>query len=106
MKNSRREFLKQASVAGLVASIVGPLSACSNSDSKPKPNTKSDPTVSKYTGPHGEGLPITMVGYEYNRVKALIDGSVKIEGCSTTFESTSIGPLNNHAFFGPPYERN
>ena len=101
-KNStRRKFLKQAGVARLAASIVGPLSACSKSDSKSKSNPKSDPTVSKYTGPHGEGLPITMAGYEYSRVRGLIDGSVNVKGCSTKFKVTGIGPLNNHAFFGP-----
>lgn len=105
MKNSRRNFLKQAGIAGLTATAIGPLAACSNVDEKTKiasANPKStDPTVYKVTGPHGEGLPITMAGYEYNRIKGLIDGSVNIKGCSTTFESTSIGPLNNHAFFGP-----
>ena len=26
---------------------------------------------------------------------------VTVEGCATQFEVTGIGPLNNHAFFGP-----
>ena len=61
----------------------------------------SDPSVKKRTGPFGEGLPITLAGYAYNRVRAIVEGSVKIEGCAHQFEVTSIGPLNNHAFFGP-----
>ncbi len=39
MKNSRRKFLKQARVAGLAASIVGPLAAYSNTDEKTKINS-------------------------------------------------------------------
>lgn len=101
--NSRRDFIKKSTLAVSSLGILG-MNSCnsetSNSQQK-KAETKSDPTVSKYTGPHGEGLPITMAGYEYNRVRGIIDGSVKIEGCQTNFEVTGIGPLNNHAFFGP-----
>lgn len=110
MQNTRRKFLKKAGLAGITAVVVGPLVACSNTDSEVKNQIQSendatqkqklDPTVKKYTGPHGEGLPITLAGYEYDRIRGLIDGSVKIEGCRTTFEVTGIGPLNNHAFFG------
>jgi 4,5-dihydroxyphthalate decarboxylase len=106
MKESRRNFLKQAGAVGLSATMVGQV-ACSNSDSKtavsstPESSSEPDPTVSKYTGPHGEGLPITMAGYEYSRVRGIIDGSVNVKGCSTKYEVTGIGPLNNHAFFGP-----
>jgi 4,5-dihydroxyphthalate decarboxylase len=100
MKTTRRKFLKQAGAVGLAATVMGQM-ACSKSDSKLKSNPKSDPTVSKYTGPHGEGLPVTMAGYEYSRVRGLIDGSVNVRGCSTKFGVTGIGPLNNHAFFSP-----
>ena len=106
MKNSRRKFLKQAGVAGCLATIAGQ-TAFANSDLKPTAGSGpevvsgSDPAVSKYTGPHGDGLPVTMAGYEYSRVRGLVDGSVNVKGCSTSFQVTSIGPLNNHAFFGP-----
>ncbi len=106
MKTSRRKFVKQACFAGLSATMIGQM-ACSNPDQKYKVSSDtnsspgSDPTVFKYTGPHGEGLPITMAGYEYNRVRGIIDGSVNVEGCSTKFEVSGIGQLNNHAFFGP-----
>lgn len=42
-----------------------------------------------------------MAGYDYSRVHALVNGEVTVEGCQTNFEVTGIGPLNNHAFFGP-----
>ena len=103
MNTSRRKFL-QAGAIGAAAAIM-PQLTFSSSDVESKAavsqDLKSDPTVSKRTGPHGEGLPVTMAGYEYNRVRGLIDGSVNVKGCSTKFEVTGIGPLNNHAFFGP-----
>lgn len=104
MKNNRRKFIKQAGLASLSAIAVGSLAACNNKDSNTiiaSPELEIDPTVKKRFGPHGEGLPITMAGYPYDRVRGIMDGSVQIGGCSTIFESTSIGPLNNHAFFGP-----
>ena len=107
MKKSRRNFLKQAGVAGLAASVIGPLAACANQEENKKAasitndKSKDDPTVKKYTGPFGEGLAITMAGYDYSRVHALVEGKVTVEGCETNFEVTGIGPLNNHAFFGP-----
>jgi len=57
--------------------------------------------VKAYNGPYGEGVPITMAGYDYSRVKPLADGRVTVEGCQHRYEVTSIGPLNNHAFFEP-----
>jgi len=46
-------------------------------------------------------LPITIAGYPYNRVRAIADGSVTVEGCDVTFEPATIGPMNTHAFNGP-----
>jgi len=103
MDTSRRKFL-QVSATGAVATVVAPLTI-SGCAVDPKASTPlvsiSDPTVSRRTGPFGQGLPITMAGYEYNRVRALSEGKVTVQGCASQFEVTSIGPLNNHAFFGP-----
>lgn len=101
---SRREFIKQAGVIGLASTTLMGQIACSNPVSNQLVSSdadsisKLDPTVSKDTGPHGKGLPITMAGYEYSRVRGLIDGSVTVEGCSTNFEVTGIGPLNKPCF--------
>lgn len=46
-------------------------------------------------------LGITVAGYDYERVRALVDGRVEIEGCQTEFETDSIGKMNQHAFSGP-----
>ena len=103
MSTSRRKFL-QIGAASAAATLV-PQHGFSSSDAESKAvvskDSKSDPAVSKRTGPFGQGLPITMAGYEYSRVRPLIEGKVTVEGCASQFEVTSIGPLNNHAFFGP-----
>lgn len=103
MKNSRRRFVKQIGVTGIAASVMGSLAACNTKEENKEVTltTKDDPTVKEYTGPFGEGLPITMAGYDYSRVHALVNGEITVEGCQTNFEVTGIGPLNNHAFFGP-----
>jgi 4,5-dihydroxyphthalate decarboxylase len=78
---SRRDLLKTASAIGAL-SVVGASNAWSgvNKDGK---------------------LTINMAGYDYDRVQALIDGRVEIEGCTTKFEVSRIGDLNTHIFSGP-----
>lgn len=96
MHTSRRKFLKNTALTG-TALAGAVLSPHTSSGADPK----SDPTVSRRTGPHGKGLPITIAGYDYSRVRALVEGQVTVEGCAQRFEVTGIGPLNNHAFLGP-----
>ena len=78
---SRRDFLKTATVAGALS--ISP--------------------IAKSTSPIKESarLPINMAGYDYDRVHALIDGRVGMEGCSVDFEISSIGEMNTHIFSGP-----
>jgi 4,5-dihydroxyphthalate decarboxylase len=78
---SRRDFLKTVSVAGALGTAGIAQSAS---------------TVVKRAE-----LPINMAGYDYDRVQALIDGRVEIEGCSTRFEVSRIGDMNSHIFGGP-----
>ena len=80
---SRRDLLKTASAVSAL-SIAG-ISTASPSSTKTK--TKK--------------LAIKMAGYDYDRVQALIDGRVEIEGCTTKFEVSRIGDLNTHIFSGP-----
>lgn len=102
MKASRRKFIKQAGAIGIAAGLTPVVSCTSNGSKKDSKSTlQNDPTVKAYTGPYGKGIPITIAGYDYSRVKPLADGRVTIEGCQHLYETTSIGPLNNHAFFGP-----
>ena len=78
---SRRDLLKTASAIGAL-SVAGASNAWSsvNQDGK---------------------LTINMAGYDYDRVQALIDGRVEIEGCTTKFEVSRIGDLNTHILSGP-----
>jgi 4,5-dihydroxyphthalate decarboxylase len=76
---ARRDFLKIASAAGVLSIPgVGYSSALLKND-----------------------LQISMAGYDYDRVQALIDGRVKIEGCDTRFEISRIGDMNTHILAGP-----
>ena len=45
-------------------------------------------------------LSLTIAGYPFDRVKGLVDGSVKVEGCDTRFEISSIYKLNAEAMGG------
>ncbi len=97
MKSSRRNFIKQAGLFGAAATLPGHSATSLAAEDE---DTKLDPTVKERTGPYGKGLPITIAGYDYSRVHALVAGKVTVEGCSHRFEVAGIGPLNNHAFFG------
>ena len=96
MSINRRRFIRDASLAGIAAASAGALSSAAAATT-PHP----DPTVKKVNGPFGEGLPITVAGYDYNRVAAVANGQVPIEGCEVTYEVTGIGPMNMHALGGP-----
>ena len=87
--SSRRNFLKASATIASAAGIFG-ASGVSNvlagSVKAPAPTGK---------------LSIKIVGYDYDRVKALMDGSVEIENCNTSFEVSSVGEMNTHIFNGP-----
>ena len=97
MSRNRRRFIRDAGLVGLAAASAGAIAGVATAEEAPHP----DPTVKKVNGPFGEGLPITVAGYDYNRLAALADGRVPIEGCRVTYEVTSIGPMNMHALGGP-----
>jgi len=46
-------------------------------------------------------LDITIAGYPFDHVRALVDARVEVEGCNTTFQRGKIGDLNTHVFDGP-----
>lgn len=88
MGQSRRDFIKTSALA---VGAAGTLAACGNS------GTRTEDAFE----PALEGLPITVAGYPFDRVQALVDGRVPIEGCSVSFQKGSIGDLNTHVFAGP-----
>ncbi len=46
-------------------------------------------------------LKLQVAGYQYDRVAALADGRVKVDGCDVDFCKDNIGNLNTHVFSGP-----
>ncbi len=84
---SRRRFLTTSLLAGTVVPLSRALG-------QRKTKKKSRAAASSKLG-------ITVAGYEYERVRALVDGRVQIEGCQTQFETDSIGQMNQHVFRGP-----
>jgi len=97
MKSARRAFL--ASTA--MGSLAWMKSSARSQEVASAEKDGLDPSLKQRTGPFGQGLPITLAGYGYDRVRAIVDGSVTIEGCAHRFEVTGIGPLNQHAFYAP-----
>jgi 4,5-dihydroxyphthalate decarboxylase len=49
---------------------------------------------------NAKGLPLAMAGYKFERVAALVDGKVTVEGADTTFEVAGIGDMNTDVFGG------
>ncbi len=88
---SRRGFLKMAAVAGGMLGFPGIIQAA---DSQP-----GSPGIIR-TSSKSNRLSITIAGYPFDRVKGLVEGSVKVEGCDTQFEVSSIYKLNTVAMGG------
>jgi len=80
-----------AAVAGGMLGFPGIIQAA---DSQP-----GSPGIIR-TSSKSNRLSITIAGYPFDRVKGLVDGSVKVEGCETRFEVSSIYKLNAVAMGG------
>lgn len=81
---SRRDFVARSTMAG--ASIAGA-------------SVLSRPTHARAGA--SERLPIKIAGYRLDRVEALFDGRVGVEGCEVDFEVSAIGDMNTDALGGP-----
>lgn len=81
---SRREFIK---TAALTVGAASALSVCGLPPAQAAEKSK--------------GLSLSMAGYQYDRVAALADGRVKVDGCNLSFTKDTIGNLNTHVFSGP-----
>lgn len=85
--SARRSFIKKSALG------MGLLSSLSSlelfSQSQKLPSSMSDT------------LHLKMAGYDYQRVSALFEGKVSIEGCSFEIEKKGIGQMNTIAFDGP-----
>ena len=58
------------------------------------------PGFSKTSTKHPQ-LTLRMAGYRLDRVEALYDGRVQVQGCETQFVVDSIGAMNANLFSGP-----
>jgi 4,5-dihydroxyphthalate decarboxylase len=85
---SRRGFLRTAALAS--AALV--------SESTLAPATSRAAETSEQAT---EKLAIQVAGYKFERIAALADGRVGIEGCNVNFEVATIGDMNTHVFSGP-----
>ena len=96
---SRRDFVRGGAVAGAslaVGAAVGASPRALGGDA----GGLASGTGSARAGT-GTGIrPITIAGYDYDRVAGLINGDVPVEGCAVTFEVDSIGAMNTHIFSG------
>ena len=80
---SRRDILKATALA---LGTVGVMSA-------------SDGGLVQAAG-NAKGLPLSMAGYKFERVAALVDGKVTVEGAIQKFELAGIGDMNTDVFNG------
>jgi 4,5-dihydroxyphthalate decarboxylase len=88
MNESRREFLRLGALAGATLAT----------GATPSIGTARATAPSEAASP---ALDIVISGYEYDHVRALIDGRVQVEGCNARFKPGKIGDLNTHVFSGP-----
>ena len=89
IKSTRRNFIKVSAMSAGAISALG-LTNCTE-------KTSEEAVINK---PISEGIPLTVAGYDVNRVKPLVEGKVEIEGCSFSFTKAAIGDLNTNVFSG------
>ena len=87
VSTSRRGFLKTAGFA--TATLVGEPAL-----------TGLHSTAAAADNQQVKKLAIRVAGYKFDRVAALADGRVQIEGCDTDFEEAAIGDMNTDVFSG------
>jgi len=88
MKITRRTALGTILVAPI--GIAGPSYAEERSSMERKVESSQE-----------SALTLSVAGYPYDRVAALADGRVKVDGCNLSFTKDTIGNLNTHIFSGP-----
>ena len=90
-KYSRKEFIKTAAIAAGSIGTLGMLGL-------PKNTFASTSNKSKLNNP--EDLKLKLAGYDFNKLKAIVDGRVKIKGCSIEYIRSGIGDMNTNMFSG------
>ncbi len=81
---SRRKIIVSAAAAGAAVGLARPLLSAFAQPAKEK-----------------KKLRLKMAGYNFDRLAALVDGRVGVEGCDVAFEVAAIGDMNTDVFSGP-----
>ncbi len=90
---SRRKFIKTTALSAGMIGAFGSLNFI-----------KASP-IAKDEKSNSSNLQLKLAGYDVNRVKAIVDGRVKIKGCSINYVKAGIGDMNTSTFSGKqPYE--
>jgi len=91
-KNStRRKFLKTTAWGVAVFSTLGTTRLLKGTTVSQALNSEAG---------NSNDIPLKLAGYDFNRIKAIVDGKVKIKGCSITYVKSGIGDMNSEAFSG------
>ncbi len=88
---SRRNFFKTTTLAAGSLGVMG--FSGSNTESRPSEQLEVERN-------HSKDLQLTVAGYDFPRITALIDGSVNIKGCSIIYRKSGIGDTNTNTFSG------
>ena len=83
---SRRDFIKVAGLAGAATSLMVSGGVGAKESSMSKGSAKR--------------LPLKVTGYNFDRLAALAQGKVEIEGCDTQFTLGKIGDMNTDVLDG------
>jgi 4,5-dihydroxyphthalate decarboxylase len=84
---SRRDFIKATGLAAGASTVLGVSGAA----------FAKDESISEAIG---MDLPLKVTGYDFDRLAALVEGKVKIEGCDAHFTVGKIGDMNTDVFSG------
>lgn len=86
--DSRRTFLKATAFAGTTLAGSASIGHAIPVQEERKLTASGNPKIK-------------IAGYKYDRIEAIIDGRVQVEGCDVQFQPSSIGQMNRHVFDGP-----
>jgi len=87
MQSTRREFIKTSTLAGAALAGFGASKTLAGNEDETGPASSTT-------------LPVTLAGYDYDRVKALNHGKVEVEGVELHYEPSNIYALNRNAMGG------
>lgn len=92
--DSRRNFIKATTLMAGAMGVAGGLAGYA-------PASIAEPKPEAVEPRKPNGLPLKVTGYNFDRLAALAEGEVKIEGCDTQFSLGRIGDMNSDLFGGP-----